>query len=643
LLCNNFTALESNIKKIFYLFILSICCSFYSFSATTYYVATNGSDASTGTSLATPFATIAKAISKVVAGDTIYVRSGTYVTNTRINISKVGTSLANYTLSAYKPDLIAAYPADGRPVIDFSAMAVGSSNQGFSLSGANYWKVYGLRVKGAGDNGMLLETCSYTTIEFCDFFRSRDTGLQIRSSSHHCLVLNCDSYENADLGTGTTTLGGNADGFAPKLDIGDSVIFRGCRAWMNSDDGWDGYLKAFESGLPDGMTTILENCWSFRNGYYWLDGSTTSSENGNGIKMGGSANKDQAHNFTVVKCLSFLNKAKGFDQNNNAGSISLYNCSAYKNGDFDYGLNSSGVTYASGALTTVKNSVSLGTKGTTFRSGSVLVTNGFSTSTTSANYASLDTTGVTAHRKIDGSLPDISLMTLQTSPKSAYIDAGTVLSTIPYYGTAGVPYIGAGPDLGYVESNYVLPVSLLSFNASLKNNTVVLNWQTATEINNKGWNIEKIQANANPVNTWQNIGFVAGNNSSNNSNYYFTDKAISVGNIYQYRLQQIDFDGTVNYSYVVTIKFSGKNVVDIIAYPNPVQSSVNIRFEVTKKANVNVSIYNTIGQLTTTLVNENIDAGIYIRPFNASSLKSGNYIIKLQVNDETTTTKLVKQ
>ena len=126
--------------------------------------------------------------------------------------------------------------------------------------------------------------------------------------------MNCGSYENADLGAGTSSFGGNADGFSPKLDVGDSIIFRGCRAWTNSDDGWDGYLKTTGTVYPDGITTILENCWAFHNGYYWLDGTTTASENGNGFKMGGSALKDEAHNFVVIKCLSFRNKAKGYDQ-----------------------------------------------------------------------------------------------------------------------------------------------------------------------------------------------------------------------------------------------------------------------------------------------------------------------------------------
>jgi hypothetical protein len=622
-----------------------VLCSINSF-ATTYYVATNGNNSNNGTSTATPLLTIAAAVAKATtAGDTIYVRSGTYPSTTTISITRAGTSAANYTLSAYKPDITAAYPADGRPILDFSGMSVTSGNIGLKLNGANYWKIYGLRIKGAGDNGMLLQsTTHHTTIEFCDFYRNRDAGFQIKDKSHHCLILNCDAYENADRGTGTTTNGGNADGFAPKLDLGDSVIFRGCRAWLNSDDGWDGYLKATESGVPDGMVTILENCWTWRNGYYWLDGSTTADQNGNGFKMGGSDLKDQAHNFVVVKCLSFYNKGKGFDQNNNAGSMSLYNCTASKNGDFNFGLNSSGVTYAAGATFTVKNCTSLlptsASKDTTFRSGTIKSYNRFSSTNSSSNFSSIDTTGVSAQRKIDGTLPDINFMKLQTSPKSALIDAGTVLSDVSYYGTVGVPYIGAGPDVGYAESNYnILPVTLLSFDAAAKNNNIILNWSTATETQNSGFQIERLDN----TNSWQKIGLVQGYGNSNSiKKYSFTDYTTTVGNAYQYRLKQIDANGQFTYSNIISVKLNSSLALQLDNYPNPVQSTTTLRFTIAQKSKVNLSVYNTSGQLINTIVNENLDAGIYNRSFNASTLPQGNYFAKLTTESGAATYSFIK-
>jgi len=418
--------------------ILAFSLMFCQFSmATTYYLTTTGSDSNNGTTLTTGFATFSYAIGKLVAGDILYVRKGTYTCNTRVELSKSGSSGNLITVMAYPSDIVVA---SDRPILNFWGMVVGSSNQGLHVTGG-YWHLKGLRIRGAGDNGMLMETAAATqnVIEFCDFFENRDAGCQIRKSASNDQFINCDAFNNADMGTGTTTLGGNADGFAPKLDLGENISFTGCRSWMNSDDGWDGYLKCTEAGLPDNMTTFLTNCWAFNNGYYWLDGSTNSDMNGNGIKMGGSTNKDQAHNFVVKNCLSYNNKSKGFDQNNSAGSLTLYNCTSVKNLALDYGLNSSGVTYASNSVFKIINCVELGTTGTSFKSGATLTTNNFAT--VSTDYVSVDTTGLSASRKPDGSLPDITFMHPKTGSK--LIDVGT---------DVGIPYNGTKPDLGYWET-----------------------------------------------------------------------------------------------------------------------------------------------------------------------------------------------
>jgi hypothetical protein len=372
---------------------------------TKYYVATNGNDNNAGTSVSAPFATVEKAISKAVhPGDSIFVRSGTYIVNTTIRITKPGTAAKHIVLTVYPPDL---KDAGARPVFDCSAMPAGSSNRGFVLADADYWDIYGIIIKGAGDNGMNIDHSSHVRIEFCSFLRNRDSGLQIGNLSSNVKVINCDAYDNADRGTGTKSAGGNADGFAPKIDVGDSVFFIGCRAWMNSDDGWDGYLR----GASDNMTTYLENCWAFSNGYYWEDGSTTAVQNGNGFKLGGSDTKDKAHNFVLANCVSFYNKAKGFDQNSNAGSIYLYDCSAYQNGGYDYGLTSSLAIYKSGAVLVLKNNMSSGAKGVSIPAVSTpqrsVVTSGNSFST---DVKAIDTTGVTAMRQVDGSLPRIILI-----------------------------------------------------------------------------------------------------------------------------------------------------------------------------------------------------------------------------------------
>jgi len=408
--------------------------------ATNWYASPTGSDSNDGKSASTAKKSLDKIVTLVAAGDSIFVAPGTYSSTTTVTITTSGTAAKKIWMGVKKSVIAASWPTDVRPVLDFSGMAIGSSNQGVVLK-AGYWHIHGLRIKGAGDNGMLVRSSAATgnTIEFTDFYQNRDAGFQMRESAAKNLILNCDSYNNADYVSGSATYdGGNADGFAPKLDLGTGNVFRGCRAWGNSDDGWDGYLKATEAGLPDGMTTTLENCWAFSNGYDWKTGATTSGMNGNGIKMGGSASKNQAHNFIVKNCISWNNKSKGFDQNNSAGSLRLYNCLSVNNKAQDYALNSSGVTYASGAFDSVVNSVAVGTTGTSFRSGSYLVTNNFSA--TSSMFAGLDGTQLSSQRKSDGSLPAIVFGTLKTG--SALIDVGT---------NVGLAYVGSKPDLGAFE------------------------------------------------------------------------------------------------------------------------------------------------------------------------------------------------
>jgi hypothetical protein len=625
---------------------ISIFFSIQSFAQTTYYVATSaqgGNDANTGTSLAAPFATVTKAVSKVVAGDTIYVRSGTYAVTTTISINKAGTAAKHITLSVYKPDML---DANSRPVFDFSSMTLSSSNRGFSVSGANYWDIYGIVIKGAGDNGMNVSGTSYTTITFCSFTRNRDTGLQMGGASHHLYITNCDSYENADLGAGSTTAGGNADGYAPKLDVGDSIFFRGCRAWMNSDDGWDGYLRP-----ANNVTTFLEDCWAFRNGYYWLDNSSTSSQNGNGFKLGGSDTKDLAHNFVLTKCLSFYNKANGYDQNSNAGSIYLYNCSAYQNLGRDYFMTSGTVTYQPGAALVIKNSMSLGSKGVSLPTAGTASrsyaasNNSFSTATTSPEILSFDTTGVTGMRSVNGSLPNINFMHLNpAAPKPyTYIDKGTELPNVVYHDSLGIPYNGAAPDLGAFESSYgTLPVKMLSFSAYNNYNDVTLNWTMASEINNKGWSIER----ATDVNnsSWISLGFVNGkNNSSSITNYSFIDKNVSAGTFY-YRLKQIDVDGQITFSNTILVKVvNGKPTAEVAVFPNPFTTSATVRYNVLTNAKVALAVFNQQGQLVNTLYQGEQQAGTYQKVINGQYLAKGKYYLKLILADEIITNSFIKE
>jgi hypothetical protein len=408
----------------------------------TYFVSTSGSDANGGTANL-PFATIVKAAGIALPGDTIWVRGGVYSTGGRISISRSGTATQSI--------MMFAYPGDPRPVLDFSGMPIGSSNQGVLLNNASYWYIKGMRICGAGDNGLQISGGGNNRIEFCDFFENRDAGLQLKNATHDNTIINCDSYYNADYVAGSSTYtGGNADGFAPKLDIGTGNSFYGCRAWLNSDDGWDGFLY---SDLN--ITTTIENCWSWANGYLKDGKTTTSSMNGNGFKMGGGWTTDSVsvrhytfrHNQVLKNCLSFNNKAKGFDQNHDVGSMTLFNCTGKGNGSNNFDI---AEALAAGKILTVENCLSYENSKVKLLSSAVTATNSWAPALAAApgDFVSIDTAGMSGPRKADGSLPEITFMHLAAGSK--FIDAGTNI---------GLPFAGSAPDIGCFETGGTMGVA----------------------------------------------------------------------------------------------------------------------------------------------------------------------------------------
>lgn len=387
--------------------------------AKVYFVSVSGNDSNNGLSIDAPFKTIPKAVGLVNSGDTIYVRGGVHPYSSNISITKSGTAAANYSLLAYRGE---------HPVIDFSTTAFGTA--GVKLSGS-YWHIKGFNFINAGDNGLAISSGGYNVIEFCSLIGNRDSGLQLSGGTHDNKIINCDSYYNAD-----PTDYGDADGFACKMDVGSNNSFYGCRSWLNVDDGWDGYLRG-----TDNVSTTLENCWTWRNGYFKNGTDAGANANGNGFKMGGSDNKLLIHNFTLKNCISFDNKAKGFDQNNNKGSMIMYNCSAYRNVGNNYSVTA---TLAAGKILEVKNCLSADSK-ISLGSFAVLATNSWMSpfSVTADDFVSLDTTGVSGPRKPDGSLPDISFLHLVKG--SDLIDKGTDI---------GLPFKGSMPDLGAFETDF---------------------------------------------------------------------------------------------------------------------------------------------------------------------------------------------
>jgi hypothetical protein len=405
--------------------------------AATFYVATTGNDNAAGT-LAQPFASIARAQQAASSGDTIYIRGGTYT-----NFA-VATTDANYqyVLSITKSNLkFLAYPGDPRPIFDFGAISpaslricgiqvTGSNNtfQGFDLTGikagsqkqCDNWRISG--------NGNTLRQIV-----------NRDdqaNGIYLLSRASNNLIENCDSYNLVGV-NGISA--GNTDGFGCH-SAGSGNVFRGCRAWGNSDDGFDCISNS-------GGGVVFDHCWAYDNGR--LDGNKTGFKIGGfGASGGDFPNPPPVH--TVTFCLSANNGANGFYANHQPGQAANWlNNTAYNNhGNFNMleAIDTSPENASvPGTREILHNNLAyIGTGISNLNETGEMVSHNWFTlpvTVNAADFLSLDASQMTWPRKADGSLPDITFMHL--APGSDLINAGL---------NVGLPYLGAAPDLGAFET-----------------------------------------------------------------------------------------------------------------------------------------------------------------------------------------------
>lgn len=193
----------------------------------------------------------------------------------------------------------------------------------------------------------------------------------------------------------------------------------------------------------------------------------------------------------------------------------------------------------------------------------------------------------------------------------------------------------AGSDVGtlwawklqFITSEPIIPVEMTSFSAVGSNGDVVLNWSTATEVNNRGFEVERKAASG----EFTKVGFIAGSGTvSETRSYTFTDKGVTAGK-YTYRLRQVDFDGTFSYSNAVEVDLSLPSVFELGQnYPNPFNPATSIRFALPVSSQVTLKVFNTLGEEVSTLVNATMDAGVHNVNFSALGLNSGMYIYQIE-------------
>ena len=203
-------------------------------------------------------------------------------------------------------------------------------------------------------------------------------------------------------------------------------------------------------------------------------------------------------------------------------------------------------------------------------------------------------------------------------------------------------------DVGYNKNGTpgeansgAVPVELISFSAEFTNENVVLNWETATEVNNYQFEIERLEVNS-KVPEFETIGFVEGHGNSNSPNSYSFVDSDNLSGVVKYRLKQIDVDGGFEYSNIVTLSPIEKTEFKLSQnYPNPFNPSTIINYTVPttiqgEMAKVKLIVYDVLGKKVATLINSSQKAGSYKIVFNAATIKqmsSGVYFYAISVNE----------
>ncbi len=198
---------------------------------------------------------------------------------------------------------------------------------------------------------------------------------------------------------------------------------------------------------------------------------------------------------------------------------------------------------------------------------------------------------------------------------------------------------GAVAPMVVLDAEGSLPVELTSFAASVVNGDVKLDWTTATEQNNKGFEIQRKSENSD----YRTIAFIDGYGTSAEAHSYsFVDDVTTTVGQFTYRLVQVDFSGEIAYSNEVEVDLSAPADFALAQnYPNPFNPSTKINFSLPASASVNLKIYNMLGQEVVSLINgESFDAGSHTVNFNASQLASGTYIYTISAGDFTASRKM---
>ena len=370
----------------------------------TWYVATWGDDDGPGT-FDQPFRTVQRGVRAAAPGDSVLVREGTYDLDTQVDVPGAPGA----------PILIAPYGGE-HVVLDGSAHGPDDPIK-FRIS-ASWIVVRDLEFRDGPSDGVLVTDGAHDiALVRLASHGHHPAGIAVEGGAHHVTITDCDSWGNVDLGE---TAGEHADGFSIKYGVGAGIVLRGCRAWNNSDDGYD----LWEAGAP----VRLERCWAWGNGFdRWGIGPGFAGD-GNGFKLGPGGP-------TAYRCIAWKNARRGFEYNDTGEPETVTNCTSWANGLV-------GFRFLSGAHV-LRNNLSID-DGQELDDTVDDAWNSWNdppgVTVTPRDVRSFDDTRATGPREPGGALPRSPF--LAPSEGSVLIDRGV---------DVGEWFLGAAPDLGAIE------------------------------------------------------------------------------------------------------------------------------------------------------------------------------------------------
>lgn len=417
-------------------------------NAANYYISTTGNDTSGNGTIENPWFTLNKAWAIISAGDIIYMRGGIYnYTSTQVLTNKNGNSSNVITITKYLNEEVIITKSTPYTFHDRNATSL------IYISG-NYINVTGLRLKGfKQEDTYLWVALKLVNINNCKFEKlsiyNNSSGIYLSGISNNNVIINCDIYNNHDPLSNDPY--GNGDGIAfGNISSGNINTLSGCRIYYNSDDGLDCWNN-------EGIV-IVDNCWIWMNGY--REDHFTIGGDGNALKLG----LTQTSTGTVMQRdlrnnIIFKNRANAIDQNGGRVLCHVYNNTIWSNSVginlWDYNLShiirnnavfGNTVNYSGGDYS--NSTRDHNSYHTTWQPLGII--------TSTNDFITMDTTGVSSERQSNGDLPNINFLKLKNT--SLLINSGI---------DVGIHYIGSAPDIGafeYIPVNTILKRPLVLSN-----------------------------------------------------------------------------------------------------------------------------------------------------------------------------------